>query len=52
MKILGGKLKGRNFYMPAGIRPTQGLLRAAVFDILGHDLTGMSFWSFMLVAGQ
>ena len=29
--------------MPAGIRPTQSLLRAAVFDILGHDLTGMSF---------
>ena len=29
--------------MPAGIRPTQGVLRAAVFDILGHDLEGLSF---------
>lgn len=29
--------------MPADIRPTQNLLRAAVFDILGHDLEGMSF---------
>ena len=29
--------------MPAGIRPTQGILRAAVFDILGHDLEGVSF---------
>ncbi len=42
MKILGGEYRGRNFYMPAGIRPTQGILRAAIFDILGHDLSGMS----------
>ncbi len=43
MKILGGKYKGRNFYMPQGIRPTQNLLRAAIFDLLGHDLSGVSF---------
>ena len=43
MKILGGKYKGRNFYMPAGIRPTQNVLRAAIFDLLGHDLTGLTF---------
>ncbi|MBF0504023.1 MAG: 16S rRNA (guanine(966)-N(2))-methyltransferase RsmD [Candidatus Omnitrophica bacterium] len=43
MKILGGKYKGRNFYMPAGIRPTQGILRAAIFDLIGHDLSGLSF---------
>ena len=43
MKILGGKYKGRNFYMPAGIRPTQNVLRAAIFDLLGHDLSGLSF---------
>ena len=42
MKIIGGKFKGRNFYMPAGIRPTQGVLRAAIFDIIGHDLEGLS----------
>jgi len=29
--------------MPAGIRPTQNVLRAAIFDLLGHDLTGLSF---------
>ena len=29
--------------MPAGIRPTQGVLRAAIFDLLGHDLEGLSF---------
>ena len=43
MKILGGKYKGQNFYMPAGIRPTQNVLRAAIFDLLGHDLSGLSF---------
>jgi len=43
MKILGGKYKGRNFYMPAGIRPTQNVVRAAIFDLLGHDLSGLSF---------
>lgn len=29
--------------MPADIRPTQGLLRAAIFDLLGHDIDGLSF---------
>ncbi len=43
MKIIGGEHKGRNFYMPAGMRPTQGLLRAAIFDLLGHDIEGLSF---------
>ena len=42
MKILSGQLKGRNFYMPEGIRPTQNLVRKAIFDILG-DITGMDF---------
>ena len=41
MKILGGKLKGRNFFMPAEIRPTQNIIRKAVIDILGQDLEGM-----------
>jgi 16S rRNA (guanine966-N2)-methyltransferase len=43
MKILGGQYRGRNFYMPAEIRPTQGLLRQAVFDLIGHDIEGLSF---------
>ncbi len=42
MKILGGQLKGRNFYMPAEIPPTQNVVRKAVFDILG-DISGMDF---------
>ena len=43
MKIIGGKFKGRNFYMPKGIKPTQNLVREALFDILGQDLEGQSF---------
>ena len=41
MKIIGGQLKGRNFYMPEGIRPTQGIVRKALFDILGQDMEGV-----------
>ena len=29
--------------MPATIKPTQDVVRAAVFDILGHDLSGLRF---------
>ncbi len=43
MKIISGAYSGRNIYMPAHIRPTQNLLRKAVFDIIGHDLEGISF---------
>ena len=42
MKIIAGQLKGRNFYMPAEIPPTQNVVRKAVFDILG-DMSGMDF---------
>lgn len=43
MKILSGKLRGRNFYMPAHIRPTNNMTRKAVFDLIGHDLKGLDF---------
>ena len=43
MRILGGKLKNRNFFMPKDIRPTQNVVRKAFFDIVGHDLTGFTF---------
>ncbi len=36
MRITTGKYKNRNIAMPAGIRPTQGLVRKAVFDIVGN----------------
>ena len=40
MKIIGGKFKNRNFYMPEEVRPTQNVVRKAVFDILGQDFEG------------
>ena len=40
MKIISGEKKNRNFYMPFGIRPTQNLTRKAIFDLIGHDLSG------------
>ena len=43
MKIIGGKFKNRNFYMPATIRPTQNMLRKALFDLIGQDLEGLTF---------
>jgi 16S rRNA (guanine966-N2)-methyltransferase len=43
LKIIGGEFKGRNFYMPEGIRPTQSITRKALFDILGQDMEGITF---------
>jgi 16S rRNA (guanine966-N2)-methyltransferase len=43
MKIIGGFLRGRNFYMPAEIRTTQNMVRKAVFDLLGQDMSNRSF---------
>ena len=43
MKILGGYLQGRNFYMPKDIRPTPDRLRKSIFDTIGQDLSGLSF---------
>lgn len=40
MKIIGGKLKGRNFYRSADLRPTQNITRKAIFDIVGQDMEG------------
>ncbi|MFH0854989.1 MAG: 16S rRNA (guanine(966)-N(2))-methyltransferase RsmD [Candidatus Omnitrophota bacterium] len=42
MRITTGKFKGRNICMPKGIRPTQGKVRKAIFDILG-GIEGLSF---------
>lgn len=43
MKIIGGRYRSRNFYMPFGIRPTQNFIRKTIFDLLGQDVTGKSF---------
>ena len=43
MKILGGMFRGRNFFMPADIRPTQDVVRKAIFDTIGQHLEGFTF---------
>lgn len=42
MRIIGGRYKSRRIRMPGYIRPTQGKVRKALFDILGN-LEGCSF---------
>jgi len=42
MRIITGKYKGQILKMPKGIRPTQNIVRKALFDILG-DIEGLSF---------
>ncbi len=41
MRILGGTFRGRNIYMPAVIRPTQNVTKQAIFNLLGHDFSGL-----------
>ena len=43
MKIIGGKYKNRNFYMPKDCRTTQNVVRKALFDFLGQDMEGLDF---------
>src|SRR3989338_2237447 len=52
MKIIGGYLKGRNFFMPAGVRPTKDLTRKAIFDLLGQDMTGMDMLELFAGSGS
>ena len=42
MKIIGGKFRSKNFYMPHGGRTTQNVVRKALFDTLGQDCAGMA----------
>lgn len=42
MRIISGRYKSRVIKIPRGIRPTQGKVRKAIFDILG-DIEGLSF---------
>jgi 16S rRNA (guanine(966)-N(2))-methyltransferase RsmD len=43
MRILSGRLKGKNFYMPFGIRPTGDLMRKSLFDFLDPYIEGSDF---------
>lgn len=42
MRILTGNIKGKNLDQPNGIRPTQNVVRKALFDVLG-GVDGLSF---------
>lgn len=42
MQITTGIFKGRNIFLPKGIRPTQNKVRKALFDILG-GIEGLTF---------
>lgn len=43
MRIISGKLKGRQIKFPKNIRPTQNKVRKAVFDCLGDSVEGSAF---------
>lgn len=45
LRIGGGAARGRVLRgaVPPGVRPTASRVREAVFDLLGHDLSGQSF---------
>jgi len=44
MYVIAGQYKGRKLKMPkTGLRPTTNIVREALFDILGSDITGKSF---------
>ncbi|MFA6216284.1 MAG: RsmD family RNA methyltransferase [Candidatus Omnitrophota bacterium] len=42
MRVISGKYKGKKFQAPHHIRPTQDMVKKALFDILG-DVEGLSF---------
>ena len=42
MKVILGDWSGRNFFMPEHIRPTQNILRKAVFDIIAVSYTHLT----------
>lgn len=43
VRLSAGALRGRVLGVPAGVRPTEGRVREALFDILGPGLTGTRF---------
>jgi len=40
LRVVGGVLGGRRLTAPRGIRPTQGLVKEAVFNIMGPSVDG------------
>lgn len=52
MKIISGKFKNRNIYMPAGSRPIQHVARKALFDTIGQDMEGVAFLDLFAGSGS
>ncbi len=54
MRILAGSFKGKTLFYPRNkkMRPTQGLVRAAVFNILGAMISGARVGDFFSGAGS
>lgn len=42
MRVIAGKLKGRTIKHKGELRPTEGKVREAVFNILPHELSGLT----------
>jgi len=51
MRIISGDYKGLSLKAPAGIRPTEGRVRKALFDIMG-DMQGISFLELFAGSGS
>jgi 16S rRNA (guanine966-N2)-methyltransferase len=42
LRVSGGEARGRRLKAPKNIRPTQGIVKQAIFNILGPDIEGAS----------
>src|SRR3984893_1353983 len=40
LRVGGGDARGRRLKAPKGIRPTQGMVKAAIFNIVGPGIAG------------
>lgn len=43
IRLSGGSLRGRSVAVPAGVRPTAGKVREALFDMIGPPIVGSRF---------
>ena len=40
LRVSGGEARGRRLKAPKGIRPTQGMVKQAIFNLVGSDIAG------------
>src|SRR4030095_13507089 len=51
LRLSGGVYRGRRLRVPAGVRPTEGRLREALFSIWQHEIEGARFLDLFAGAG-